>query len=464
MRFKIKKVNGVRRQGRYTYHVRAYVVKDAETNWLFFVTRDPRFILSRVVRGGFPYTMMPREAWWDDVARYNLGPKDFDDAPNALAGCGCSLIKKFTWTADNESVMDVEEISEAAFNDLLEWTKTVTGRDSFAEIFRGLPPNEDYDCAETIDPALGVGPIAGSTTEGDEGSRAGQPRGVTTEVTSIISERYSTENDYVGYHSYHEHHGQTPNHPTQPSRKNWLVGVELEVECNNSECKTKLNRIHSNWFYQERDGSLGEYGTEIITVPLRPEDAKSIKFWEPMTRYVNTVAKSWSKPTTGLHVHISRSILGDSGVEKSETLGKLLYFYHHLVLDNSIAEKLNADIYGRPHTYNERIGKSDVGEAAKLLGKECLKMRAVTEKVKERMVYVNNGDRYFDINIRNSATIEFRKGKGSINPKRIVNIVAWSELMCRYCRETAWEDLSFDGFRCYVRDNREAPKSLKEMV
>ena len=346
---------------------------------------------------------------------------------------------------------------------MLEWTKEVEGTMDFAPIFRDLAPNEDYECAETIDPALyGGGSLStrAAANTGDEGSRAAAP----STVTEIISDKYTTDNDYVGFYGYHDHHGQTPNQPVTASRKNWLVGVELEVECNNSTCKDKLNHIHSNWFYQERDGSLGDYGVELITVPLRPEDAKSVRFWEPMTRVVNTLAKSWDKRSTGLHVHLSRTILGNSDAERSETLGKLLYFYHHLVLDNSGAERLNTNIYGRAHTYHEIEGKSEVGKAAKTLGKECLKVKEIADRVKDGMIDTNGRDRYFDINIRNADTIEFRKGKGSINPKRIVNIVAWSEMMCRYCKKTKWEDLSFDGFRSYVRDNSETPESLKALV
>ena len=93
MRYEIKKVNGVRTEGSKTYKVRGYVVKDNETTWLFFMTRDPRFVMSRVVRGGFPYSINPREQWWDDVARYNLGPKDFNSSMAALRDCGCSLIR-----------------------------------------------------------------------------------------------------------------------------------------------------------------------------------------------------------------------------------------------------------------------------------------------------------------------------------------------------------------------------------
>jgi len=464
MRYQIKKVQGVRVEDSKTYKVRGYVVKDNETTWLFFMTRDPRFVASRVVRGGFPYSINPREQWWDDVARYNLGPKAFNSSMSALRDCGCSLIKKFSWICDQDSVINSDgPLSESVLNDMLEWTREVSGTIDFAPIFRGLAPNEDYECAETIDPALYGGDSLSThaaANTGDEGSRAAAP----SNVTEIMSDKYTDDNDYVGFYGYHDHHGQRPNQPITASRKNWLVGVELEVECNNSTCKDKLNRIHSNWFYQERDGSLGDYGVELITIPLRPEDAKSVRFWEPMTRVVNTLAKSWDKRSTGLHVHLSRTILGNSDAERSETLGKLLYFYHHLVLDDSTAERINTNIYGRAHTYHEIVGKSEVGSAAKTLGKECLKVKEIADRVKNGMISTNGQDRYFDINIRNAETIEFRKGKGSINPKRIVNIVAWSEMMCRYCKKTKWEDLSFDGFRSYVRDNSETPESLKALV
>jgi thioredoxin-related protein len=88
----------------------------------------------------------------------------------------------------------------------------------------------------------------------------------------------------------------------------------------------------------------------------------------------------------------------------------------------------------------------------------------VCDVVKAKMIEKSSRDRYFDINLQNSDTIEFRKGKGSIKPERLAMVVAWSELMCLYCRETKWEDLSFDSFRSYVRDSALTPACLKERV
>lgn len=280
------------------------------------------------------------------------------------------------------------------------------------------------------------------------------------EVGEFVSERYTQGTIYVGQGQYHSHHGQTPNMPVA-DWKGHRIGIELEVEAKSSSDLEKIKKYKSNWFYQERDGSLGSTGDEFITIPLLPKDAKDVTFWEQLTLKLNKRANSWNKSSCGLHVHIGREILGKDAETRSETLGKLLYFYHHLVGDNPTAKFLNEKIYGRAHTYSEHIGKSKYGEAVEVIGQEILKDKDICAKLKRSMLDVNSQSRYFDINLENGATIEFRKGKGSISAERITAIVAWSEGMCDYCRKTSWTNLSFTEFVQWVKERRGTPNSLK---
>ena len=260
-------------------------------------------------------------------------------------------------------------------------------------------------------------------------------------ITSFFSDNYTREEIYTGITGYHDHHDEWLNVPRTSYK--YRIGVELEVEFPDSSSKEDFVESESNWFFMERDGSLGDYGTEIITIPLLPWDAKNLDFWTPLTEALTFKdARSWDTGRCGLHVHIGREILGATENESQETLGKMLFFYHHFLKDTW----LNRRIYGRDVAYNDRDCKTVEGTGAACFSKEILHLKSVQEKVKDAMISRAHDSRYFDINIENNETIEFRKGRGSINAKRIVAVVEWSELICQYSKETPWTQLSYDDF------------------
>ena len=288
------------------------------------------------------------------------------------------------------------------------------------------------------------------------------PHHVSIEVTpdvdieSFTSDNYTSDTEYVGFHSYHHHHGVSMNMPKRRF-SGYRIGIELEVEFMSDSKRAKFCDTPSNWFYCESDGSLGSYGCEIITIPLLPKDAKSVDFWKPLTDYLGSRAKSWDTGRCGLHVHIGREILGVSDEEKSETIGKLLYLYHHFVKDT----RMNIKIYGRERGYHDQDGKSVAGSSAKELGSEVLKIKSVREKVKDAMIEKSSRDRYFDINLRNTHTIEFRKGRGSIKPERITMVVDYCERMCLYAKSTPWQQINYEDFVKFLKATIKNEKLLE---
>lgn len=267
-----------------------------------------------------------------------------------------------------------------------------------------------------------------------------------TDIAFAINREYEETMIYQHMRGYHDHHGSYLNEPTSSFRGH-RIGIELEVEFDTEDEREEFCDIESNWFYRERDGSLGSYGCEIITIPLLPKHAKSVDFWMPLTSYLGGKAKSWDTGRCGLHIHMGREILGKDEESQSETIGKLLYLYHHYVKDT----RLNIRIFGRERGYNDQDGKTDVGNAAKVLGSSVLTQKDVQERLKSSMISKSNGDRYFDINMRNSKTIEFRKGKGSINPKRIAMVVEYCEILCKYAKTTPWKQIDYEDFVSYLK-------------
>lgn len=257
---------------------------------------------------------------------------------------------------------------------------------------------------------------------------------------------YTRDNVYTGQNIYHSsHRAGFMNQPRIPFTGH-RIGIELEIEAKNGDYQDEINAKSSNWFTRESDGSLGSYGIELITIPLLPDDAKSYNTWMPLCDYLKQRALSWGTNRCGLHVHIGREILGDDENERQMTLGKLLIFYQ-----GDIENWQNAiQVFGRVRCYNQPNGDTDELNAVKCLGKTVLKEREVLNKVDASMKRKFRGNRYYAVNLQNSATIEFRKGRGSINADRIIAIVTFVESICKFCRATDAHELTLDNFKQYL--------------
>lgn len=271
----------------------------------------------------------------------------------------------------------------------------------------------------------------------------------------FLIDSYSRDNIYTGQDGYHDMCYEDLNEPTE-EYKGHRIGVELEVEFNDEYDRDAFNEIESNWFYREDDGSLDEFGCEIITIPLLPKDAKSVVFWRPLIDRLKGEARSWDTGRCGLHVHIGREILGSNAEEKSETIGKLLFMYHTFVKH----ESMNIAIYGRERGYSDQDAKTREADAAGVLGAAVFRDKAIKDKVKKSLIDRCDNSRYYDINITKTPTIEFRKGRGSINAERIAMVVEYSELMCLYARQVDWEGIALDDFISYLKTNAKNERLL----
>lgn len=292
----------------------------------------------------------------------------------------------------------------------------------------------------------------------------------------LIKSGYTQDETYSGFGSYHSN--QTRHNFNRPisNDKPYRIGVELEVYARSQQAFQKITGACTNWFQCERDGSLSErvyrytdsegkvrykpsdmgeanLGIEIKTIPLRPTDATSTDFWsEPMEKLAGlAVTKSFS--STGLHVHISKEILGADEAERQKNLSKLIWFYTYFVEDDPDAHRKNVVICGREHGYSviEGGAKTDLGDFAKLspgILAEVMKCDAAYGLIADG-IKTKCEEQRGDINLKrwNSyGTIEFRKGKGIISRTRLAAICTWWEQMCLYCKETHQRNLSFGDF------------------
>lgn len=268
-----------------------------------------------------------------------------------------------------------------------------------------------------------------------------------------ISKNYKRTNLYSGLHGYHAHHGCSMNEPKGYSVRKGRIGVELEVEFDDRDEAFEFIQSKSNWFYLERDGSIGRYGwdgVEIITIPLRPQDAKSLDFWsDNLTHHICTKARSWDTcGRCGLHVHVGNERLGGHPHTIEENQAKLIYFHEHFLKDHPMTEA----VYGRGRSYYEQNGQTVAGEEMSQKRDFLMKNRKAQEALKDATRCSRNvHQRYHAINITNSKTTEFRLGRGSLNAMRIAAVVEWCDLQCEYARSLNWGQMSVEDFIHFLK-------------
>lgn len=265
-----------------------------------------------------------------------------------------------------------------------------------------------------------------------------------------IKSGYTRTNMYHGFFSYHHNPGRshfnTPVNDTKPYR----MGIELELYAVDRRAYDKITNTQTNWFQCESDGSLNQASNpiEIKTIPLRADDATSTDFWDaPMAR-LKTLAKSKGYTSTGLHVHISKEILGSTESERQANLGKLVVFYQYFVENDPEAHRKNVVICGRERGYSDSDYKTPVGDFAQKCGMKTILgtpgarelMDGVTERARNQRSDINLG------NWGSYGTIEFRKAKGIISKTRLAAVCTWWEQMCLYCKETPADELDFNTF------------------
>lgn len=269
----------------------------------------------------------------------------------------------------------------------------------------------------------------------------------------LIKSMYTSDVLYCGRHDYHfnQRHSRfnTPRENDRPYR----IGVELELYARDQQSYNKITQARTNWFQCETDSSLTEhqFPIEMKTIPLRPVDATSIDFWSEPMKKLAQLAVSKSCSTTGLHVHISKEILGTTEVERQRNLEKLIWFYTYFIEDDPDAHRKNVIMCGRERGYHVDANgaKTELGDFAKEIGLTMVAtkdaaFRKVVNGIKERC-QAQRGD----VNIKNwetYGTIEFRKGKGIISRTRMAAICTWWEQLCIYCKETPAREMNFDAF------------------
>lgn len=208
------------------------------------------------------------------------------------------------------------------------------------------------------------------------------------------------------------------NPTTAPYKPFLFSGVELEIECENNDqldAVAKDLQVYERRILLKEDGSL-DCGFEIVTGKNSLEAQQAL--W-PLVAAVarKSGARSWKHSTTGLHVHLSRNWFTPL------TLGKFLVFMNS------------------PATRTPVI---------RLAGRECPGYAEIQEK--KLMDYQGKSkNRYEAVNLTNSATIEVRIFKGTLNTDHILADIEFCYAAANWAAQVSTAQCeSWESFWAYV--------------
>lgn len=235
---------------------------------------------------------------------------------------------------------------------------------------------------------------------------------------------------------YHAHHRTTPRFFGKAGSKDY-IGIELEISGNpNSDYPTcRYNQEFAEglayeagleedeiWF--EEDCSIGD-GFEIISAPHTVEDFfdKTDKWAKMLKACSDAGFKSHDARCCGLHVHVNRLMLGKDEKAQNLAIGKIAKFFD-LRWDELVkaSRRRSFDFCEKPRLRGRKAKEGTEAyrheESSKCeKGDPLNKWVDAAKRVSGHGAALNNG---------NSATFEFRLGRGTLNP---LSFFAWIDLV-----------------------------------
>lgn len=266
------------------------------------------------------------------------------------------------------------------------------------------------------------------------------------------------------------------------------AGVELETVAKNClpEFARRIqNELRSNWFHAERDGSLdpahsGEYGFEWITEPLPPRVYRDPRTWIGLQNLLVPWVESFTHSECGLHVHVgleqfecpaNLTFRGLPDNAAKRRLGKYLSaFVYYSMLSPSFVDRVTlrktssycatsapsgfcggfrpgmtaAEVvdmvlfklvaaYGSGNWTSYASSLSEM-EARGALGSSAMSPIAGSELSE----FIGHG---VEVNTSHPYTIEFRRGKGTLQGISIHRMVELMTLVVRFAWKMAREPL-----------------------
>lgn len=217
------------------------------------------------------------------------------------------------------------------------------------------------------------------------------------------------------------------------------LGVELEFVVSRSthyECcdeLTKLAKKLGDFFYLKRDGSLGDWGVELVTQPATLDYHIKTPCWRMI---LNTILKNGGNVNNncGLHVHISKNYLsscrdgqrywegGRNSQEGDETfklnLWKLSFLFNKMWPELML--------------FSRRTCGKD------WIDRYCRKPPVATPDVYyELLSNYHESGKYTAVNIVNNYTVEYRMWAATVKETDMLATIQLCAAMSRYVKENS---------------------------
>lgn len=325
---------------------------------------------------------------------------------------------------------------------------------------------------------------------------------------AIAAARRAGQVVYCGRGRYHASHSQGRNTFTVEDDPLPTVGVELETIAFNELSADDYSALRSNWFRFENDGSLGPNGHELITDPLPSRVYRDLRTWVGLRNLLVGRLRSYRDTSTGLHVHVGLSRFNSVPARAFKALevgdrrglgGLMAAAVYFALLDRTFLDgvflRRNTSYCDtkipRPMLAVASVLRSggmsaydlmdsiirDFSTPYALASHVCVLTREDDESQFNGLNRVgatgngnNSGSEFSghnsEINLAHSYTIEFRRGKGTLNGESIHRMADFCSLVVRYAEmlalnpETRPTRKDAYGF---IIDNT-ASQSLKELA
>lgn len=259
-----------------------------------------------------------------------------------------------------------------------------------------------------------------------------------TEAMAEEMNKIIHQHDYRPEFNYHNCSNEYGNSNTR------YYGVELEITTERDlqypmssqmQCSKELNEYDENesTYYQVHDGSIGEYGIEIVTHPCTYQYMTNDFPWETIIDIANkNHFVSHNRGLCGLHVHVSRSGLGATEEEQDATIAKIVLMVD-LMWNNIVTFSRRSR-----HAIDQWACKPD----ADIRGDDSIDTAIYKSKC-------DDADRYRAVNLCNKDTIEFRVFRGTTLLQTIKATLQFVNLLCDYaqthsvseCYSADWQDV-----------------------
>ncbi len=199
------------------------------------------------------------------------------------------------------------------------------------------------------------------------------------------------------------------------------MGVELEMENVQEHLddwyRETCEDFHEPTFsFWKEDGSLGDSGAELVTMPATLDALRHAFPWDALAMLHRRGARSFHTGTCGMHIHVARSAFSSTHMWRFVKLQT-----KNVAMCESVGQR-ESNSWAR-WSDGGNVDDSGVPLPEYVKGKDA------------------NDERYVAINFQNSATVELRYFRGNLVPESILAKFEFVHAMWKYTKKLGVSDV-----------------------